>query len=97
MPPALHQRVFQMIEMVPQRHWIQILEYAIKTSCSASKLTQLKHAASKAWSALMRMRARMTFAATNNRRDLLSLETEMEVQEITREDFEQAMVGRSTI
>ena len=141
MPPALDPRFIQIIEMIPQRYWIQILEYvakkswpalkrmqlkhAARTSWSALKRMQLKHAARTSWSALKRMqlkhaartpwstlkrmqlrhaarfpqsalrrlRARTALAKPDHRRRSPPQETDSEVWEIPREEFEQAMVG----
>lgn len=76
-PPRLLSRVKQIIEIVPPKYWFQILEYV----------------ASVCWPALKRMHARTVLAETNHRRYSWPQETASEVWEVTREEFEQAMVG----
>ena len=94
MPATLQQRVIQIIEMVPQKYWIPILKYAVTTSWPILKRMQLNYAARYSRSALRRRRARIALANPNNqRRRFRTQETESEVWEIPREEFEQAMFG----
>lgn len=82
MPPALQPEVIQIILNLATKYGFrkldQILEYVITES----------------WSALRLMRARIALADPNNqRRRSRPQETDSDIWEIPREEFEQAMVG----
>lgn len=78
MPAALHPAVIDVLKYTARKYCLQLLDSAAKES----------------WSALKRMFVQATLAISNRRCDSYPSETEAEVWEITREEFQRELVGR---
>lgn len=78
MPAALYPTVIDVLQWAANRFGNQLLDYAAKD----------------AWSALKRMLVQAALAEAERRRESRPLETETEVWEITREEFQRELVGR---